>query len=51
MILVWYLKKLEAVANISPKDIYESVENIDLRQVLKTLPSWQTGESVAPRCV
>lgn len=42
------LKKLEAVANISPKDIYESVENIDLRQVLKTLPSWQTGESVAP---
>lgn len=42
------LKKLEAVANISPKDIYDSVENIDLRQVLKTLPSWQTGESVAP---
>lgn len=42
------LKKLEAVANISPKDIYESVENIDLRQVLKTLPGWQTGESVAP---
>ena len=42
------LKKLEAVANISPKDIYESVENIDLRQVLKTLPSWQTGKSVAP---
>lgn len=42
------LKKLEAVANISPKDIYESVENIDLRQVLKTLPSWHTGESVAP---
>lgn len=42
------LKKLEAVANISPKDIYESVENIDLRQVLKTLPSWQTGESVSP---
>lgn len=42
------LKKLEAVANISPKDIYESVENIDLRQVLKTLPSWQTGESVVP---
>lgn len=42
------LKKLEAVANISPRDIYESVENIDLRQVLKTLPSWQTGESVAP---
>lgn len=42
------LKKLEAVANITPRDVYESVENIDLRQVLKTLPSWQTGESVAP---
>lgn len=42
------LKKLEAVANIAPKDIYESVENIDLRQVLKTLPSWQTGKPAAP---
>ena len=42
------LKKLEAIANVAPRDIYESVENTDLRQVLKTLPGWQTGEPAAP---
>lgn len=42
------LKKLEAIANVAPRDIYESVENTDLRQVLKTLPGWQTGEPALP---
>ncbi|MCC8016063.1 MAG: hypothetical protein LIO43_01410, partial [Clostridiales bacterium] len=42
------LEKLEAVANILPEDIYNSVGNSDLKNVLKTLPEWETGCAVAP---
>ena len=42
------LEKLEAIAFIRPEDIYTSVENDDLRNVLKTLPAWETGEAALP---
>ena len=42
------LKKLEAVAIIAPQERYASVANIALSQLLKTLPSWQTGKPAAP---
>lgn len=42
------LEKLEAIAFIRPEDIYNSVKNDDLRNVLKTLPAWETGSAVPP---
>lgn len=42
------LEKLEAIAFIKPEDIYNSVENNDLKNVLKTLPAWETGKAVSP---
>lgn len=42
------LEKLEAIAFIKPEDIYNSVENEDLKKVLKTLPAWETGTAVSP---
>lgn len=42
------LKKLEAISSIMPEDIYSSVQNKDLKAVLKTLPNWETGSAVLP---
>lgn len=42
------LEKLEAIANIRPEDICSSVENTDLKEVLKTLPGWETGSPAPP---
>ena len=42
------LEKLEAIAFIKPEDIYNSVESNDLKEVLKTLPAWESGEAVYP---
>ena len=42
------LTKLEAIAFIKPEDIYNSVENNDLKEVLKTLPAWESGKAAAP---
>ena len=42
------LEKLEAVASIRPEDIYNSVSDSDLKNVLKTLPAWENGAAVAP---
>lgn len=42
------LAKLEAVSDIVPEDIYDSVEDKDLKKVLKTLPGWQTGKAAPP---
>lgn len=42
------LEKLEAIAFIRPEAIYTSVESDDLREVLKTLPAWETGEAASP---
>lgn len=42
------LQKLEAIAAVTPSDIYDSVEDEDLKKVLKTLPAWQTGEPAPP---
>ncbi len=42
------LEKLEAIADIAPQDIYDSVESSDLKEVLKTLPRWETGSPAAP---
>lgn len=42
------LEKLEAIAGVRAEDIYNSVEDKDLREVLKTLPEWETGSADAP---
>lgn len=44
------LEKLEAIAFIKPEDIYNSVENEDLKNILKTLPAWETGKALSPLC-
>ncbi len=42
------LEKLEAIASVKPEDIYNAVINEDLRNVLMTLPKWETGTAKAP---
>ena len=44
------LEKLEAIAFIKPEDIYNSVDDNDLKSVLKTLPAWETGKAISPFC-
>lgn len=42
------LEKLEAIAFIKPEDIYNCIDDEDLKNVLKTLPAWETGKAVPP---
>lgn len=42
------LMKLEAISNITASDIIENPEDLKYRDVLKTIPQWQTGEAVKP---
>ena len=42
------LAKLEAIADLTPEDILNAVENKDLREVLGTLPRWENGEALPP---
>ena len=42
------LMKLEAISSISACDISESVTDRDLKEILKTVPDWETGEAVSP---
>lgn len=42
------LAKLEAIADLTPEDILNAIENKDLREVLGTLPRWENGEALPP---
>lgn len=42
------LEKLEAIADVQTRDICDSVENGDLKEVLETLPGWETGSPAPP---
>ena len=42
------LMKLEAISDITAADIIENPEDLKYRDVLKTIPQWETGEAAAP---
>lgn len=42
------LMKLEEISSLTAENIIDSVEDSDLKSVLKTIPSWQTGEAELP---
>lgn len=42
------LMKLEQISSITAYDISQAVENPDLKEIIKTIPEWETGFAVAP---
>ncbi len=42
------LIKLEAISNIKPEDIFYDASNDDIRDILSTMPKWETGYAVSP---
>lgn len=42
------LMKLEAIANVKPEDIFQDVSDNDIRDILSTMPKWETGKTVKP---
>lgn len=42
------LRKLEAIASVTPEDILNAVEDQDLRDILWTMPRWETGSALLP---
>lgn len=42
------LMKLEQIASVTSKDIYNSVDNEDFKEILESMPHWDTGTAVAP---
>lgn len=42
------LMKLEAIANVKPEDILQDVSDSDIRDILSTMPKWETGNAVEP---
>lgn len=42
------LSKLEEISSITADDIIAAVSDSEMRQVLKTIPAWQTGEALPP---
>lgn len=42
------LNKLEEISSVTAQDIIGSVSDSTMRQVLKTIPDWQTGEALPP---
>lgn len=42
------LMKLEAIANVKPEDIFQDVSDNDIRDILSTMPKWETGKAVKP---
>ena len=39
------LMKLEAIANVKPEDIFQDVSDNDIRDILSTMPKWETGKA------
>lgn len=42
------LMKLEAISNVKPEDILQDVSDNDIRDILSTMPKWETGKAVKP---
>ncbi len=42
------LMKLEAISSITAEDIAENPDDLKYREILGTIPSWETGEADAP---
>lgn len=42
------LMKLEAISGITAKDIIENPDDLKYKEILKTIPSWETGEAISP---
>lgn len=42
------LAKLEVIADVAPEDILNAVEDKDLRDILWTMPRWETGHALHP---
>lgn len=42
------LMKLEAISSVTAKDIIENPDDLQYKEVLETIPSWETGEAIAP---
>jgi len=42
------LMKLEAISDIRPEDIFHDAVNDDIRDILSTMPEWETGTPLPP---
>lgn len=42
------LMKLETIAGITPKDIFDAVDDEDIREILLTMPHWDSGKALMP---
>lgn len=42
------LKKLEAISAIKPADILDAVSDNDIKEILWTMPQWETGTALLP---
>lgn len=42
------LDKLEAISNVTADDISQFIEDEDIKEMAKTIPSWENGEALAP---
>lgn len=45
------LMKLEEIASVTANDISEFVTDKDIKEIIKTIPSWETGKAVSPLSV
>lgn len=42
------LRKLEALSSITAKDIFNCVDDNDIKEILSTMPGWKTGNALLP---
>lgn len=42
------LRKLEALSSITAKDIFNCAEDEDIKEILSTMPGWETGNALLP---
>lgn len=42
------LRKLEALSSITAKDIFNCVDDNDIKEILSTMPGWETGNALLP---
>ena len=42
------LMKLEAISGITADDIIENPDDLKYKEILKTIPAWETGEAISP---
>ncbi len=42
------LRKLEALSSITAKDIFDCADGEDIKEILSTMPGWETGTALLP---